>query len=65
MLTAKIIMKKKQRAAGCNSQLEKESLASSTANIELKDIEIEIDNKFFINELLPTIHKTFMSNVKV
>ena len=65
MITNKIISKKKQAAAGRNSQMSvKESLASSVT-LDQKDVEIEIDNKFFTGELLPTIHKTVMSNVKI
>ena len=64
-ITNKLIAKKKQSAAGRASQMTAKDSLASNVTLDQKDIEIEIDNKFFTNELLPTIHKTIMSNVKI
>ena len=60
-----MILKKKEKAAGRNSQMSmKDSMASSMTMIQ-PDIELEIDSRFFTDELLPLINQTMMSNVKV
>ena len=65
LLIARLITKKKEAAAGRNSQMSiKDSMASSVT-IAHPDIELEIDSRFFTDELLPLINRTMMSNVKV
>ena len=38
---------------------------TTSANHTMRDVEIEIDSKFFTEELVPAIHQTMMSNVKI
>ena len=68
LILQKIIEKKKIEKANLTKNADEEDMRdslNSTVYATLRDIEIEVDSKFFTAEVVPMIHQTMMSNVKI
>ena len=69
MILQRIIEKKKIEKANLTKNTDEEDMMrdslNSTVYATLRDIEIDVDSKFFTSEVVPMIHQTMMSNVKI
>ena len=64
-LLVRIIQKKKAEGDSGTREGARMNETAGLSSRDDRDIEINVDSEFFTNLLMPTIHQTMMSNVKI